>query len=455
MRISLRSASRVLYLIAALLLIAVYPARVLAQEEESADVILQYPFYSNKVVQCDGSGSGSSNGTLPDSIPEAWRNVINAAAPKYSDVDPRLVASVLWAENKGWPEYKDSGWAESGAGARGPWQFIPQTWMGWDTGISDWSRVNDESAYGANAMGTDGDGDGKRDPSNPRDAVEAAFKHHRGSAGKPIADEGYDPSKTPEENLQTTVFKRNNENLLSFAAKYNGAGAPDGVVLSNFPRSENANYVVTNYWLLASDFTKGYDYGGTYEVVDATTFNNRTNGSAEENSSIANAAVGSCGFDAGGGFVVGDVAAPLDKKWWDEHPDWFLGAHHGDPNNQAVDIRVPTGTPVYSIIDGTVLLAPNQPGVGYGLGVTIKSGDITIAYGHGIDGGEIVKPGDIVKAGQLIMHTDNTGTSTGPHLHIDIQANGNKYCPQPLLKSIYEGAPLKILELPTSSCTTF
>ncbi|MCA9337399.1 M23 family metallopeptidase [Candidatus Saccharibacteria bacterium] len=432
-------------------------SNVLAQANNPATEAvrdLEFAFLSNKVTQCtDGVASGKST-SLSTNIPQVWRDVINAAAPKYSDVDPRLVASVLWAENKGWPEYKDSDWAESGAGARGPWQFIPQTWMGWDTGIADWSRVNDEAAYGAGAMGTDGDGDGIRNPLNPRDAVEAAFKHHRGSAGKPIADEGYDPSKSPQENYITTVFQRNNENLLSFASKYNGSGAPSGVTLNNFPRAENANYVVTNYWLLASDFQNGYDYGGTYEVVDAATFNNRAGGEGGNPNALTNAATSSCGFtDGSGAYISGDIAGPLDKKWWDEHREWFLGTHHGDPNNAAVDIQVPTGTPVYSMIDGVVLLAPNEGG--YGQGVSIQSGDILIAYGHGLDGGQIVKPGDTVKAGQLIMHSASTGNSSGPHLHIDIKANGSKYCPQPLLKGIYEGAPPDILSLPTSGCTNF
>lgn len=151
------------------------------------------------------------------------------------------------------------------------------------------------------------------------------------------------------------------------------------------------------------------------------------------------------------GQVVGDVSLPLDRKWYDEHPDWFSKPHH---SGAASDIPVPTGTPVYSITAGTIIKAPNEGG--YGQGVTIKTADgVIINYGHGSDGGSIegAKQGDTVTAGQHIMNSASTGKSTGPHLHVDINANGKVVCPQPLFKAIAEGTDIPRFEdLPTSGC---
>ena len=197
-----------------------------------------------------GSEFGNGGGQLSGPIPSVWADLINSVAQQYPTADPRLVAATLWAENRGWPEYKTTGWGVSKeASAAGPWQFIPSTWA---------------------IMGTDGDGDGRADPDNPKDAVHAAFKHQLGSAGKPIVATGYSGSN-PESDFETAVFERNGTNLLSYMANYNGSGAPNGVKLRDFPRNENSDYVRMGYWLLASNFTKGW-IPGSGEFVDASDY---------------------------------------------------------------------------------------------------------------------------------------------------------------------------------------
>ncbi len=159
----------------------------------------------------------------------------------------------------------------------------------------------------------------------------------------------------------------------------------------------------------------------------------------------------------GNGDIVGGMSLPVDRKWFDENPQWFTSTHHS--NRAAIDMGMPTGTPVYSMTAGTVIRAPNGTLTGgYGLGVTIDAGDgIIINYGHGSDGGAVegAREGDTVQAGQLIFHSAGTGSSTAPHLHIDISIDGvnNSHCPQPLLKGIYDGSPPRIRSLPTSGCT--
>lgn len=159
---------------------------------------------------------------------------------------------------------------------------------------------------------------------------------------------------------------------------------------------------------------------------------------------------GSVGCDSGS--VVGGYGFPLDRVLYDQNPGNFTRPHHS--NRVAVDIPVPEGREVYSILAGKIISAP--PGGDCGNGVIIDSeGGIRITYCHGIDGGSISGAGvnDSVVAGQLIMHSGNTGHSTGPHLHIQIDINGSRKCPQPLLVGIAEGSPPDIFSLPTSGCT--
>jgi murein DD-endopeptidase MepM/ murein hydrolase activator NlpD len=140
----------------------------------------------------------------------------------------------------------------------------------------------------------------------------------------------------------------------------------------------------------------------------------------------------------------GGYALPVDQKWFDSNPEWFSKPHHDYP---AADIPVPLGTPVYAITAGKVERAPNE--FGYGEGVTIMGDDgVQYNYGHGSDGGLIVKAGDVVKAGQLIMHSASTGNSTGPHLHVDMKIGGIKHCPQSLLVAL--GKKMTTLPTPAS-----
>ena len=94
-------------------------------------------------------------------------------------------------------------------------------------------------------------------------------------------------------------------------------------------------------------------------------------------------------------------------------------------DHKGIDIKVPVGTPVKAIADGTVIAA--RSGMkGYGVGVFVDHGIINgkhviSEYGHlsKFD----VKVGDKIKKGQTIAKSGNTGTSEGPHLHVTIREN--------------------------------
>ncbi|MFD9831973.1 peptidoglycan DD-metalloendopeptidase family protein [[Kitasatospora] papulosa] len=122
-----------------------------------------------------------------------------------------------------------------------------------------------------------------------------------------------------------------------------------------------------------------------------------------------------------------------------------------DPHHDyaAIDIPVPTGTPVYAVTRGTV----GHIDGGFGNGITLTDvNGVTYIYGHLDSRG--VATGTTVAPGQYLGKSGNTGQSTGPHLHFEIRIDGVKHCPQQQLLALYDGAtPPAPSSLPTSGCS--
>ena len=125
---------------------------------------------------------------------------------------------------------------------------------------------------------------------------------------------------------------------------------------------------------------------------------------------------------------------------------------HGDVRaHTAVDYAAPTGTPVMSIGDGTVI----SKGWAGGGGNTVKirhNSVYTTSYMHLSKYAAGLKQGDRVKQGQVIGYVGATGTATGPHLDFRVWKNGTPINPltmdspsaepisddrRPLLDSLY------------------
>ena len=99
--------------------------------------------------------------------------------------------------------------------------------------------------------------------------------------------------------------------------------------------------------------------------------------------------------------------------------------------HQGLDFRVPSGTPVAAMNDGTVLLA--RP-------LYFEGNFVVIDHGQGLLTLYLhlsqfkVKEGDVVKRGQEIALSGGTGRATGPHLHVAVRWQGTPLDPARLMQ---------------------
>lgn len=101
----------------------------------------------------------------------------------------------------------------------------------------------------------------------------------------------------------------------------------------------------------------------------------------------------------------------------------------GKPQNHGgMDIGVASGTPVYAMDDGVVIAAKwDNNGGGYYVKVEHADSKVS-AYLHLTT--FIVQTGQRVRRGELIAYSGSTGTSTAPHLHVEVRApDGTKLDP--------------------------
>lgn len=131
---------------------------------------------------------------------------------------------------------------------------------------------------------------------------------------------------------------------------------------------------------------------------------------------------------SGGSTISGDVMKwPTDGTTITSYfglrnaPTTGASTDHG-----GIDIGVSTGTNVYATEAGTVTYAAMCGTAGNLVTIDHGNGYIT-KYMH--NSAFKVSVGDKVEKGQIIALSGNTGVSTGPHLHFQIEYNGKKVDP--------------------------
>ena len=115
-------------------------------------------------------------------------------------------------------------------------------------------------------------------------------------------------------------------------------------------------------------------------------------------------------------------------------PPATANGRQGSSDHRGIDLATPIGLPIYAVTDARVQRSTSQPG-GAGVYITLQwenDGDRYRAlYFHlRRDNGRLVSQGEDVRAGQHIGYTGNTGNSSGPHLHFEIEVNGRKLNPR-------------------------
>jgi murein DD-endopeptidase MepM/ murein hydrolase activator NlpD len=134
---------------------------------------------------------------------------------------------------------------------------------------------------------------------------------------------------------------------------------------------------------------------------------------------------------------VGRVLATLPSRWPVRGPvNSEFGRRSSPWQDDAVevhsglDIGVVRGTPVIAPAPGMVIYAGQH--AEYGVTLIIDHGnDIKTLYGHLTRVG--VQSEQKVERGQVVAFTGNTGRSSGPHLHYEIQVKGSPVNPRSYL----------------------
>ncbi|MGB3510174.1 MAG: M23 family metallopeptidase [Microcoleaceae cyanobacterium] len=109
------------------------------------------------------------------------------------------------------------------------------------------------------------------------------------------------------------------------------------------------------------------------------------------------------------------IPAPITSFFgWRQHPVLGYKRFH-----TGTDLGAPTGTPVVATYAGQVAIADWLGGYGVTVVLDHQKKSLETLYGHLSE--IFVKPGEVVKQGEVIGRVGNTGMSTGPHLHFEMR----------------------------------
>jgi murein DD-endopeptidase MepM/ murein hydrolase activator NlpD len=127
----------------------------------------------------------------------------------------------------------------------------------------------------------------------------------------------------------------------------------------------------------------------------------------------------------------GSFAAPVDAAISDVFGSERIFNGKTSSPHLGLDFRVPSGTPVAAMNEGTVLLA--RPLYFEGNFVVVDHGQgLLTLYLHLSE--FKVKEGEQVKRGQIIGLSGGTGRATGPHLHVAVRWQGTYLDPASVIR---------------------
>ncbi len=127
---------------------------------------------------------------------------------------------------------------------------------------------------------------------------------------------------------------------------------------------------------------------------------------------------------------------PLNGRGW--LSQGIRGRTHQGRMEYAYDLAADIGTPVYAMRPGRVIAVQDKyPDTGGGKENISKFNYVWVEHDGGYRSAYIhlqqgfvrnvgIKAGDWVESGQLIGYSGNSGWSTGPHLHLEVQKPGSK-----------------------------
>lgn len=119
-----------------------------------------------------------------------------------------------------------------------------------------------------------------------------------------------------------------------------------------------------------------------------------------------------------------DLLMPVEAKVISEY-----GLRNGRPH-KGIDLGAKHGTPIYAVLDGTVVYSGVQGA--YGNVVVLEHPDFAMTvYAHNEK--NLVSVNDVVKRGQQIATVGSTGNAQGSHLHFEYRLKGKAINPRKVL----------------------
>lgn len=162
---------------------------------------------------------------------------------------------------------------------------------------------------------------------------------------------------------------------------------------------------------------------------------------AAEVSYVASPAMRGVGFPDIAGVADGAAPAVTSAYGWRRDPLNGAGRFHA-----GVDLKAAYGAEVRAAAGGKVAFAGVQNG--YGNTVVVEHPDgVTTRYAH--LSATDVQVGEAVAEGQLLGRAGSSGRATGPHLHFEVSAGGQRVDPQAWVARLGSGfkSPQQIADL--------